>query len=112
MDLKAYYQKIRNIEAEIATPCAVIISLETADGGKAGQPKEVSRRLAARLVAEGKARLATQEEAAEYYAAERQLIVEAEQKATQSKLQIALVSEDHIRALKTNVKFRKLRDEE
>lgn len=112
MDLKAYYQKIRQVEAEIVGPCTVVISLETNDGGKAGHAKEVRRRLAARLVAEGKARLATQEEADEYYATQRELIAEAELKAAQSKLQIALVPEDSIRGLKSNVKVRKLRDEE
>jgi hypothetical protein len=59
MDLRGYYQKIREIEAKIDGVFAVIVSLESADGGKAGTQTEVTRALAAKMVAEGQARLAT-----------------------------------------------------
>jgi hypothetical protein len=59
MDLKVYYRKIRIVEAEIADADVVMISLETPDGGRAGVATEVRRRLAAKLVVEGKARLAS-----------------------------------------------------
>lgn len=62
MDLKNYYQKIKETEAKIADPFTVIISADTPDGGKAGRPAEVSRHLAAKMVVEGVARLATPEE--------------------------------------------------
>jgi hypothetical protein len=62
MDLRGYYQKIREIEAKIAEAFAVIVSLESSDGGKAGTQTEVSRALAAKMIVEGLARLATPEE--------------------------------------------------
>jgi hypothetical protein len=68
MNLRVYYQKIRTIEAEIAEPFAVIISRETADGGKAGVKSDVPRYLAAKLITEEKADLASPEEAAKFRA--------------------------------------------
>jgi len=67
MDVRIYFQKVRQIEAAILKPHAVVVSLETPDGGKAGMLTEVTRITAARLVAENKARLATEEESNEFY---------------------------------------------
>jgi hypothetical protein len=58
MDLRAYYQKIRKIEATIKEPTVVIVSRATPEGGRGGVKNEVPRRLAARLIAEEKADLA------------------------------------------------------
>jgi hypothetical protein len=112
MDLKAYYRKIRDIEADICTAFIVVVSEETNDGGKAGEKNEVRRSLGARMVAEGKARLASDEEAAAYYSDEKQRIIDAEEEAIRSKVQIAFVPEEQVRALKTAVKQRKIRDQE
>ena len=68
MDLRAYYQKIRKIEADIPEPAAVIVSRATPEGGRVGVKTEVPRGLAARMVAEGRADLATPDEAAEFRA--------------------------------------------
>ena len=67
MDVRIYFQKIRQIEAGIVSPHAVVVSLDTGDGGKAGAMTEVSRSMAAQLVVETKARLATEEETNEFY---------------------------------------------
>ena len=48
MDLRAYYQKIRDIEAEIVEEFPVVVSVEGPDGGRAGVRTEVTRRIAAR----------------------------------------------------------------
>jgi hypothetical protein len=69
MDLRAFYQTIRQIAAEIAEDAAVVISRETSDGGRAGVKTEVPRDVAARMIAEGKAELASPEHAAEFRAA-------------------------------------------
>ncbi|HLH41379.1 MAG TPA: hypothetical protein VKV74_00235 [Bryobacteraceae bacterium] len=80
MDLKVYYQKIREIEASIAEPFVVVVSRATEDGGKAGVRSEVARRLAAKLIAEETARLASEEEAAQFRAeVERQWRAAAEE---------------------------------
>jgi hypothetical protein len=57
MDLRAFYQKIREMEAAIREPFVRVVSRSTPDGGKAGIKTDVSRRVAARLVVEGKAEL-------------------------------------------------------
>ena len=59
MDLRVYYQKIKEVESKIADAFAVIVSLESPDGGKAGTQTEVTRSLAARMIVNGLARLAT-----------------------------------------------------
>jgi len=69
MDLRTYYQTIRKITAGITEEAAVVISRETSDGGRAGVKTEVPRALAAQLMVEGKADLASPEEAAEFRAA-------------------------------------------
>jgi hypothetical protein len=43
-----------------------VISLETADGGKAGVPTEVPRHVAARMIVEAQAVLASEEEKESY----------------------------------------------
>jgi hypothetical protein len=66
VDLRLYFQKIRTIEASIPGLHAAVISLETSDGGRAGQVSEVSRAVAAKLVAQGKVRLADEQEAEDF----------------------------------------------
>ena len=62
MDLRGYFERIKELEAKIKDAFAVIVSLESPDGGKAGILTEVSRSLAAKMVVEGAARLANAEE--------------------------------------------------
>jgi len=66
MDLRIYYQKIRDVESSIAGADAVVVSCSTPEGGRAGVLCEVPRAVAAKLVVDGKARLATEEETRDY----------------------------------------------
>ena len=66
MDLQVYYQKIREMETKIADEFPLVVSMETADGGKGGTKTEVPRRLAAKLLVEGLARLASKDELKAY----------------------------------------------
>src|SRR6266852_9444897 len=99
MDLRAYYQKIRKIEGDITDPVVVIISRETPDGGRPGIRSDVSRAVAARLVAEEKAELASPEEAAQFRSE-----VEARWRAGQ---QASTLSETEVRALRTALRPQK-----
>ena len=101
MDLRIFYQKLRKIEQGIADPHVVVVSNETPDGGRAGQKSEVSRSMAAKLVVEGKARLASPEEGAEYRSVIEQARQEAEQRALAQKIQVNVVSEADFRTIKT-----------
>jgi len=58
MDLKLYYQKIRDVEAKIPGAYVEVVSLATPDGGKGGMVTEVPRRIAAKMVVDGTAKLA------------------------------------------------------
>lgn len=68
MDLRAYYEKIGRIETLIDTAFAVVISRAMPDGGRGGVKTELPRGMAARLIADGKADLASPEEAAQFRA--------------------------------------------
>jgi hypothetical protein len=87
MDLKLYFQKVREVERSIDGDYAVVVSLESPDGGRPGQMTEVSKSVAGRLVADGKARLAHADESRDFYLAiqrERDEILARESEARQS----------------------------
>ena len=71
MDMRVYYRRLKEKEAEIAEDPAVVVSLQTADGGKAGMLTEVSRRNAARLILDGRALPASEEDARRFRAEQR-----------------------------------------
>ena len=101
MDLRLFYQKLRKIEQEIADPHVLVVSHETSDGGRAGQKSEVSRANAAKLILEGRARLAGAEEVAEHRAAVEQARQESDQRAMAQKIQVNVVSEADFRTIKS-----------
>lgn len=84
MDLRAYYQKLRKIEASMTEPSVVVVSRETTDGGKAGVKTAVSRSLAAKLIVEDQATLASPEEAAQFRAGTEQRREETEGEEAQT----------------------------
>jgi hypothetical protein len=100
MDLRAYYQNIRALEATIDSEFPLVISRETGDGGKEGARTEVPRRLAAKMLLEGNARLATAEEARRYREATEEARKAAEQAALASKMQLTVVSTADLERLK------------
>ena len=93
MDLKAYYQKMRQIEASLPEADVVVVSLTTPDGGRAGLSTEVPRTIAARLIAEGGARLATEDEAQKHREQHAEARCLAEQAARANRIQVTVVSE-------------------
>ncbi len=100
MDLKAYYQKIRQIEATLTEPHVVVVSLETPDGGRAGVRTEVARGVAARMVVEGRARLATPEETKEMKEQAAEAKRAAEEAGAAKRMQLTVISESDLRALR------------
>ena len=107
MDLRMFYQKLKKAEQEITDPHVVVVSEETPDGGKAGQKTEVPRSIAARLLVEGRARLASIEEAAGFRTAADQARQEAEQRSLAQKIQVNVVSEADFKSLKNPAKVEK-----
>jgi hypothetical protein len=107
MDLKVFYQKIRQVEAAIPEGHVVVVSHDTPDGGRAGAKTEVLRATAAKLVVEGRARLASAEETAEYREAMAEAARKAEQSANANKLQLTVISDADLRALKGSARLQK-----
>jgi hypothetical protein len=101
MDLRVFFQKLRKLEQEIVEPHVVMVSHETPDGGRAGQLAEVSRSIAARLILEGHAHLATAEEAGEFRDATRKALEEAQHRLMADKVQVNVISDADLRAMKS-----------
>ena len=104
MDLRAYYQKIREIETRIEEAFAIVVSLETGDGGKADIVTEVSRGVAAKMVVEGIVRLASGEEAAGFLTQKAEAVRVAEQEAAAGHVQLSVVSTSELNQLKAAVR--------
>ncbi len=100
MDLKVFYQKMRQVEASLPEADVVIVSLETPDGGRAGAKTEAPRAIAARMITEGTARLATAEEASEFRQQRADALRRAEEAAASNKVQFTVLSEPELRALR------------
>jgi uncharacterized Fe-S cluster-containing radical SAM superfamily enzyme len=95
-----FYQKLRKIEHEISDPHVVVVSEETPDGGKAGHKAEVARHIAARLILEGRARLASAEESAEYRKTTVQALEDAEQRALAERVHVNVISDADLKTIK------------
>jgi len=104
MDLQLYYQKIRETETKIADEFPLVVSVDTADGGKSGTKTEVPRRLAAKLVVDGTARLASKDESK----AHRDELAEAkrmaERAAAAERLQLTVLSSTELDRLKSEAR--------
>ena len=66
MDLRSYYKKVRDAESALKGNEVVVVSLATPEGGIDGVLTEAPRGVAAKLIAEGRARVATDTEAGEF----------------------------------------------
>lgn len=95
-----YFQKLEATERELVTPHVFVVSEATPDGGKAGVISEVSRSVAARLIAEGRARLATDSQEQDYRAAKERARAAIEQERLANRVQVTVLSENELRSLR------------
>ena len=100
MDLRMYYQKIREATTGIADPYPVMVSFETQDGGKAGVLTEVPKALAAKMLVDARARLATPEEAEAFHAKQAEDKRLADKLAEVGKFHISVVSPEEMNILR------------
>ncbi len=97
MDLKQYFRKMRQIEATLIDRFPLVVSLETPDGGKPGLISEIPRAEAAKMIVEGRAVLASEEEK-ELYRHQQACAKDAAEKAELAKrVQIAIVSDSDLK---------------
>lgn len=100
MDIRVYFQKIREIERNIQEPYVVVVSLETPEGGKPGRMTEVSRASAAQLIVDGKVRLSDAEESSAFRDEARNALIVIEEAKMAGKIQLTVVSEQANRIVK------------
>ncbi len=91
MDLRIYYRKIQEVESTLVDPYVVVVSFPTPDGGKGGILTETSRQVAAKQIAEGRARLADAEEAAEFHSENIRRKREREEQEHMNRVQFVMV---------------------
>jgi len=104
VDVTGFYRKIRQLEKEIEGDHVVVVSNETPDGGVGGRTTNVAKAVAARMVVEGKARLATPEESAQYHAETARAIDAARKRELLGKAQVRLLSDGDVEALRNALK--------
>ncbi len=100
MDLRGYYEKIRKAAQEITTADVVVVSLETSDGGHAGVKTEVPRAVAARMIVEGRARLADAAETETYRHGVQESKQAADEAAASARVKLAVVPEQELAELR------------
>jgi len=96
MDLRIYYQKIRDKRAEITDEFPIVVSEETQDGGQGGTLTEVSSDLAAKMLVDGTAHLATADEATQFRDKHAKLRKAAEDERAASKVQVTLIPKEFL----------------
>ena len=91
MNLRSYFQKIREIEQGLHHAFVVIVSQETSDGGRPGLLTEVPKHLAARMIADGRAGLASEQEGRDFHEKKLEAKRLTDQEAAASRMQVTLV---------------------
>jgi len=104
MNLKSYYQRIRDVEYTLTTPFAVVVSHETPDGGKDGLLTEVSSQLAARMIADGRAHLANDEAVRDFQQKKAEAKRAADEEAIASKMQVTIVPSAELKKTNRSIK--------
>lgn len=93
MDLKQYFRRLREIENSFVDSYPVLVSLDTPDGGKSGLISEMSRHVAAKMIVEGRAIPASEEQKTFYYQ-QQEAIKRASEKAEMAKrVQVAIIAD-------------------
>jgi hypothetical protein len=93
VDLRQYFRKMRELESNISEPFPVVVSLETPDGGKPGMLVEVSRFNAAKMIIEGRAVLATEDEKNAYREQQAAQRSAAEKAELAKRVQVAILTD-------------------
>jgi hypothetical protein len=97
MDLRSYYTKVREAEATLTGDSVVVVSLVTSEGGKEGVRTEAPRKVAAKLIAEARARVATQDEAEEFRAAIRDAKARIDREEAAKRMHVMVIPSHDLR---------------
>src|SRR5580693_6496405 len=97
MDLRAYYKKLRETEALLEGDHLIVVSLVTSEGGKEGVRTEVPRAIAAKLIAEGRARVASEDESLAYREAQEEARERYEVEQAARRMQVMVIPQSDLR---------------
>ena len=97
MDLRAYYRKVREVQSQLEGENIVLVSEATPEGGREGVFTEAPRAVAARLISEGRARTATQEEAEAFFEERRRAREAFEQDEAAKRVQVMVIPSNDFR---------------
>lgn len=100
MDLRAYYREVVKQEEAIPGPFALIVSCKTSVGGQEGVISEVARGVAAKMIVEKTARLATAEEEATWHEERQEAERRKQLAAHQERVRLAMLAEEELAMLK------------
>jgi hypothetical protein len=91
MDLRSYYRKVREADATLTGEHIVMVSLETPEGGREGVRTDVPRPIAAKLLAELRSRVATEDEARTFHDANREAREARDQEEAAKRVQVMVI---------------------
>jgi hypothetical protein len=97
MDVRSYYRKVKDTEEGLKGSEVVLVSLATPEGGKEDVRTEAPRNVAARLIVEGRARVATDAEAAEFREGLRTARQKHEREEAARRVQIVVVPQAELK---------------
>jgi len=100
MDLRAYYKKLKEVESTLEGESVVLVSLPTAEGGKGDVRTEAPRAVAAKMIAEGRARVATEEETQAFHASRREALAQYDEEQAARRLQVMVIPSHEVRKAK------------
>ena len=95
MDLRVYYNRVREVERTLEGAHVVLVSLVTQDGGRAGVLTEAPRHVAAKQIAEGRARVSTAEEADIFHADNTRRKREFDELEAMNRVQFVVMPQKH-----------------
>jgi hypothetical protein len=101
MATKQFYQQVSEVRESIPGPQVVVVSLATPDGGRPGVLSEVRREIAAFMVVEHRARLASPEESREFLDHQAEALRAAEERAALQKIHFAPFSPDDMAMIRS-----------
>jgi hypothetical protein len=91
MDLRAYYRSVRAVEELLDGDDIVVVSVATPEGGRDGVLTEAPRAVAAKLIAEGRARAADKDETAHFHEQRLAAKQRADQEDAARRMQVVVV---------------------
>jgi hypothetical protein len=100
MNLRQYYQKIQEAEASLQDDFPVMSGKDTGNGGSSSVLTETTRAIAAKMLVEGTADLASPEQAAAFRQQQADALRLVQDAADAGRVQVAVVSADEIRKLR------------